>query len=374
MLATAKHFPGHGDTQIDSHISMPVITARWQRLDTLELVPFRAAVEAGAAFVMSAHIAVPAIGGNGRRPATLDPELLSGVLRDSLHFHGVVITDALDMGGIVTTYGPGEAAVLAFEAGADVLLKPADPRQAIDALTDAVESGRISFDRLDRSLRRLLFLKLRLGLFANRTVPLDSVPGVVGSARFLQAARDIAQRSITLAEDQDGIVDSLRAQPRSLALLTYGEDNAGTVGATLQKELRNAGHRVTLFRLWPASGTASFDSARAVIRSNPYVVFAASVRAVSGKGTIDLPEPVAKLIDDACRKRPTVLVSLGSPYIGTRVRHLRAYLLAWASNPVTEWAASGALTGAPITGHLPVSIPPAFSIGAGLVRGWWGQR
>jgi beta-N-acetylhexosaminidase len=375
MLATAKHFPGHGDTETDSHIALPVINALWPRLDTVELVPFRAAIEAGTSFVMSGHITMPGIGGDRHRPATLDAEILTGVLRDSLHFQGAVVTDALDMGGIVSTYGAGEAAVLAFLAGADLLLQPADPKQAIDALTEAVESGRVTFERLDRSVRRLLLLKLQIGLLARRTVSLDSVPTVVGSARFLETARDIAQRSITLVDDSDGTVDSLRAAPRSIALVTYGEENAGTVGATLQKQLRAAGHRVTLFRLWPPSGPESLDSARALIRHNPYIVFAASVRVSAARGTVALPEAVAKLIDETSRRRRTVLVSLGSPYIGSQVPHLRSYLLAWSGNGVGEWAAARALSGlAPITGRLPVRIPPSSPRGSGLDRGVRTQR
>ena len=220
MLATAKHFPGHGDTSIDSHLSLPVISAGWGRVDSVELVPFRAAVEAGATFVMSAHIVVPVLSSIRGRPATLDPAVLHGVLRDSLGFRGLIVTDALDMAGIVNTYGPGEAAVLAFQAGADLLLQPAEPRGAIAALTDAVESGRISFERLDQSVRRLLLLKRRLGLFDRRTVSLDSVAAIVGSQRFLSSARDLAQRSITLVSDTRGAVDSLRARPGPLALST----------------------------------------------------------------------------------------------------------------------------------------------------------
>jgi beta-N-acetylhexosaminidase len=370
MLATAKHFPGHGDTKTDSHLSVPVIPAAWSRLDSLELVPFRAAVEAGAAFVMSAHVATPSIASDPLRPATLDPAVLSGVLRDSLGFRGVVVTDALDMGGIVGTYGPGEAAVLAFLAGADLLLQPSDPRLAIDALNAAVETGRVTAARLDASVRRLLLLKQRLGLFTSRTVRLDSVPAIVGAARFLETARDIAQRAVTLVADSQGVVDSLRARPRRLTLVTYGEENAGSVGNTLIRQLRAEGHQVIPFRLWPASGSESFDSARTVIRQNTYTIFAASVKASASKGSVELPEAVAKLIDETLRKRRAVLVSLGSPYIGLQIPHLRAYLLAWSATGPSEWAAARALTGqAPITGRLPVSLPPAFPVGAGLDRG-----
>jgi len=369
MLATAKHFPGHGDTGTDSHITLPVISAGWRRLDSLELVPFRAAIDAGVAFMMSGHLALPKLTGTNGRPATLDPAILTGVLRDSLGFRGLVVTDALDMGGIVEQYGPGEAAVLSFLAGSDLLLMPADPGQAIAAMTTAVESGRVTYERLERSVRRVLFLKWRLGLFQRRTVPLDSIPETVGAARFVALARDMAARSIVLAADSLGTVDSLRAAPRSIALVTFGEENAGTVGNTLARHLRAAGHRVTLFRLWPASGPESLDSARALTRRMPYTVFAISVRHRENKGRVNIPEAVAKLVDETSRRRRAVIVSLGSPYITTQIPHARSYMLAWSSNAVTEWAAARALsTSVPITGRLPVRLPPAFDVGHGLFR------
>jgi beta-N-acetylhexosaminidase len=371
MFATAKHFPGHGDTSADSHLLLPVISAPWSRLDTLELVPFRAAIQAGVAVVMSAHVTMPALASYRRLPATLDPAVLGGLLRDSLGFRGLVVTDALDMGALVNTYGGGEAVVLAFEAGADLLLQPSDPRVAIDAMVRAVESGRIPSERLDLSLRRVLQLKRQAGLFTRRTVPLDSVPEVVGSRRFLATARDITERSIVLAADGTGTVDSLRAAPRQVALITFGEENAFTIGNTFARVLRQGGHKVTSFRLFPATGAAGLDSARAIIRRNPYVIIAASVRVSASKGTVGLPDPVARFIEETARRRRTVLVSFGSPYIGMQVRGLRSYLLAWSPSALSEAAAARALSGqAPITGRLPVRIPPAFPLGAGLVRGY----
>jgi beta-N-acetylhexosaminidase len=369
MLATAKHFPGHGDTEVDSHLALPVIPAGWSRLDTLELVPFRAAIQAGVALVMSAHVVMPGIASDPRRPATLDPAILTGILRDSLRFEGLVVTDALDMAGVVNAYGAGEAAVRAFLAGSDLLLMPADPGVAIDAVTAAVESGRITYQRLDQSVRRMLWIKRRLGLFRQRTVPLDSVPEIVGGNRFLQTARDVTTRSMVLVSDQMGTIDSLRARPRKLVLVTYGEENAGTVGNTMLRQLKLAGHQVELFRLFQASGPASFDSVRTLARKTPYTVFALSVKVTTAKGTIGLPEPIAKLIDILGSRKRTAVVSLGSPYVGLQAPHLQSYLIAWSANPINEWAAARALAGqAAITGHLPVSLPPRYPLGHGLMR------
>jgi beta-N-acetylhexosaminidase len=368
LLATAKHFPGHGDTGTDSHIALPVITAPWARLDSVELVPFRAAVKSGVTAIMSAHIALPGVEGDSLRPATLAPDILTGLLRDSLGFRGLIVTDALDMGGIVSRYGAGEAAVLAFLAGADLLLQPASPREAIDALTAAVGEGRVSISRLDQSLRKVLELKRRLGLFRRRTVPLDYIPAVVGAAAHQAIARDVAARSIVLARD-DGTVDSLRAGPRSVTVVSYADDASGNFGATLAAELRAAGHTVTTFRLFPPSGPASYDSARVAIARSPFTIFAASVRVVAWSGSVSLPGAVAELIDSTATQRPIVLASFGSPYLLNQVPLVRSYLLAWGARPMNEQVVAQALSGfAPITGRLPVSLAPDLPRGSGLQR------
>src|SRR5215210_8021464 len=205
MLATAKHFPGHGDTGTDSHLATPVLFSGWPRLDSVELVPFRSAIAASVAAIMSAHIALPGLDGGLLRPGTVVPSILTGLLRDSLAFKGLVITDALNMGGIGNVYG-AEAGVRAFMAGADLLLQPADPGAAINAMLAAVARRDISLERLNRSVRRVLALKQRLGLFARRTVPLDSIPGVVGRAEFREEARAMASRSIVMVKDVNGLV------------------------------------------------------------------------------------------------------------------------------------------------------------------------
>lgn len=366
MVATAKHFPGHGDTGTDSHLALPVVDADWERLRTVELVPFKAAIDAGVGMVMSAHIALPRIDSGRTRPATLVPEILTGILRDSLGFTGMIVTDALDMAGVVKAYGPAEAAVRALLAGSDILLQPTDPVIAVRAVSQAVRDGRVSEARLDRSVLRVLELKQRLGLFQRRTVDLDSVGYAVGSRPFQEAARGASARALVLLKDSTAIIDSLARGPRRIALVTYGEANASTVGAVLTSELRRQGHDVSAFRLYPASGPASYDSAATLLAQAPYRLVAVSVRARESKGGITMPDPLSALIGRAGPS--TMVVSFGSPYLISQVPSLPGYLLAWITNPLTEEAVAAALAGAPITGRLPVEIPPAWPIGAGMSR------
>lgn len=374
MLATAKHFPGHGDVEIDSHLMLPVLNVPWARLDSIEFAPFRAAIGADVAAVMSAHISLPVLETGSPIPATLLPAILTGVLRDSLHFKGAIVTDALNMGGIVTGYGAGEAGVLAFLAGADILLQPADPAVVIDAMSAALAAGRFTRARLDRSVLRVLRLKEKAGLFRARTVPLERVMDIVGSEAFRDTARAIASRSIVLLSDSGGALAKVRSQRGSRSLVIYGDELNPTAGNALASELRTRGDTITTFRLSPASGPASYDSARTVIAGSPTAIFAVAVRAFAGRGTIGMPALLARLADSTARQIPTVFVSLGSPYVGSQVPGVGTYLLGWASNPNTEWAVAAALTGAAVTGRIPVPIPPRTALGAGITLPSVSQR
>ncbi len=366
LLATAKHFPGHGDTGTDSHLALPVISAGWDRLDSLELVPFRAAIEVVVTAVMSANIALPSFNGSSSTPATLAPDILTGVLRDSLGFDGIIVTDALNMAGVVQAYGEGESAVLAFLAGADLLLQPGDPAVAIDAVVQAVEQGRITTERLDQSVRQMLALKQRQGLFHTRTVSLESIPNVVGSAAFEAIARDITRRSLVLLKDSTGLVRAL-PQARQVSIVNVSKEGQRSLGNTLAAKLREAGMEVESFRLYPASGPASYDSARAVIRQSPVTVFMTAVRPVSGEGVIDMPEAAVELIETTAQWNPTVLVSLGSPYVIRQVSGVWSYILGWVNRRMTEEELAAAMLGSTsFTGTSPISIPPDYPLGSGI--------
>lgn len=368
MLATAKHFPGHGDTDTDSHISLPVIRSDWRRLDSLELIPFRSAIAAGVRVVMSAHIAMPGVSSGATVPATLAPEILTGILRDSLRFDGLVVTDALNMGALVNTYGPGESAVKAFIAGSDLLLMPTDPRSAIDAMVEAVGAGRVSRARLDASLRRVLEIKARLGLFRRRTVNLDSLAYTVGRRAHRDTALAVSSRALVLVRDTLGVVDSLRAGTRPLAIVTYADAGSAPIGATLIAEMARRGYRISTFRLSPASGPASYDSAATLVAASRMALFATAIRVVAWRGAIGLPDPLVRIIEGSSRDRPTMLVSFGTPYLLSQVPRVPGYLIAWTDNPLTEEAVAAALTGAAISGRLPIELPPGYPLGWGVQK------
>ena len=197
MIATGKHFPGHGDTGVNSHLALPVVTVSRSRLDTVELVPFRAAVNAGVGAIMSFHGAMPALD-SSNVPGTLSTKVMTGLLRGEMGFKGIIISDAMDMRGVLDQFGAAEAVKRAVAAGVDVLIQPLDIPQTIDAVVAGVQDGRYTEARLDSSVRRVLEAKRKLGLGRNKLVDISALRFLVGDSSNVQIARRVAEKSITL--------------------------------------------------------------------------------------------------------------------------------------------------------------------------------
>ena len=370
-LTTAKHFPGHGDTQTDSHIELPVIAADQDRLDRVELLPFGMAVDAGVDAVMTAHVAVPGVLGDAR-PATLSPHFMTDVLRGEMGFGGILFTDALRMGAITDGYGAGEAAVLALEAGSDVVLAPAGIGVTVDALTEAVESGRVSRDRIDLSVRRLLEAKARLGLHEGALVDPAAVATRVGTAANRAAADRAAAASMNLVRDANKV---LPLAPGSRVLsVTYARSDDLLAGrgfdATLRGLLAGAG-ALQAARVAPDTPWQVYDSLLSAARDMDAVIVGAYVPPRSGAGSVGVPAPFRTFVEGLNRIAGTgsAVISFGNPYLLSAFPGAGTYLAAWGSWEVSQNAAARAVAGAaPITGRLPVSIPPLHRLGDGLDR------
>ena len=372
LLTTAKHFPGHGDTGTDSHVALPVIPGDRARLDSLELVPFRRAIAEGVDAVMTAHVAAPGILGAGAPPATLSPYFMTDMLRDDLGFDGVLFTDALDMAAIADDYGASEAAIRSLEAGSDVLLMPREPLRAIAAVVGAVRSGRLTAERIDASARRVLELKARARLHEGADVDPDAIARLVGTRGHESFARGAAARSITLVRNEAGAVplDRLESRAvRSVLSVTFAGTNDLAAGRTFNRELGRA-VRVRRARIGFDTQPGVYDSLLRRARSVDAVIFSAYVRPGAARDSTDLPEEVRGFFDrlDAAG-RTAVLVSFGSPYLLTSVPDAETYLIAWGGADASQEAAALALLGAPISGRLPISLPPRHALGDGLVIG-----
>lgn len=365
-LATAKHFPGHGDTAADSHIDLPVIMADRARLDELELVPFRAAIDAGVGSVMTGHLNVPSLEPDPNTPATLSHNILTGVLRDQLGFEGLVITDAMDMGGITVRFAPGEAAVRAVLAGADALLMPPVPDAAYEALQVAVKSGRISHERLDASVRRILEAKARLGLEKNRLVDLAALNSHFGSVNWQKEAQDISDRGITLLRDTPKRLPLDGTKPSRALLLAFYADPEPYPGQDLERELRRRFDSVTTLR----ADTKFVNAANLKLPSpDTYDValVALFVRVSDRKGNVDVPAEQAALAEQVYKSgKPVITLAFGSPYLIERFPQADTWLGAFGISDVAQISMARALFGEiPVSGHLPVTVP-----GLGLKAGF----
>ena len=369
VLTTAKHFPGHGDTKTDSHVELPIVDADRGRLEALELIPFRRAVEEGVDAVMTAHVAVPAILGPDGPPATLSPFFLTELLRKDMSFDGLLLTDAIRMRAISDGYGVGESAVLAVEAGADIILAPADIWVTIDALADAVLSGRITRDRLDASVRRILEMKARVGLHRNRMVNLARIGDVVGSEEHLALADSAATRSITLPRDRAGLVPTDPRKYGRVLHVVFARSEDLTAGLALGSSLGVYFREVTTRSLTPESPAAAYQELSWVRGESDLVIVSAFVPPRAGAGEVAVPELFSRFIEESEEAKPTVVLSLGNPYLLTSFSGVGTYLLAWGPHEVSQRAASRALVGeSAISGRLPISLPPLHEMGEGLRR------
>lgn len=364
VAATLKHFPGHGDTDVDSHNALPIIRASRERLDAVELVPFRAAIDAGVAAVMSAHIALPRVTRDSV-PATLSPLMLTSLLRDTLGFRGLVLTDAMDMRGIVDGYGVAESSVRAVQAGADILLMPPDVPAAIAAVVTAVERGDIGRDRIAASVRRILELKLRSGAIQRPIVPLDSLREVVGQRAHRERALAIAQDAITLLRDDRRQLPLATARPT--LVLTYASESDITAGRVFQGELRAALLTSRAARITPATPRARLDS---LVRDGTEpIVLATFVRTIEGDGRFAVAEHVARWVDSIATTRPVTVVAFSSPYVLRDFPQVSGFVAAYGRGDAMERAAARALAGrARFAGTSPTSLPGFYVAGAPYQR------
>jgi len=375
QLATAKHFPGHGDTDVDSHVGLPVVGASMARLDSVELVPFKAAITAGASLVMTAHIALPAVNGDSSTPATLAPRIITGLLRDSLHFRGVAITDAMTMEGIGKGYSAEQSSVLAVQAGAEILLKPSDATRAINALVAAVDRGEISRSRIDSAARHMLELKARSGVAFAPMVSLERLREVVGSPAHRAIAAGVARRAITLLRDRDTLVP-LRGAAR-VAIVQYAPETEIKAGRAFLAELRRSptvsarggGAIVQAGKILPSATPDAIAVVERSIGESDAVIMTAFVRRVEGEGRVAIPQPVADWINGLAGRRKVIVVAFGNPYVIRQFPNIGTYMVTYGVTDDLERAAARAILGADaISGVAPVSLPGFFKAGEGIRR------
>lgn len=367
VLSTTKHFPGHGDTHTDSHMDLPIVAGDRARLDEVELLPFRACIDAGTSSVMTGHLAVPALDADTSVPATLSTPVLTDLLRKQMGFDGLIVTDALDMGGVTTRYAPGEVAVRSILAGVDVLLVPPVTDAALGALKDAVETGRLPIERVNESVKRILRAKAKVGLHHQRVVNLDALNTSFRRPEYVAAAQDIADRGVTLLRNQDGLLPLDATRPRRTLLLVAAGDLDPYPGEDLERELR---WRVDELRI--VRTDTRFVKVETVALPPPetydMAIVALFVRVADRKGTVGLPPEQAALVHQLlASEKPAVVLSFGNPYLIEGFPAAKTWLATFSTVDVAQRAAVRALFGQVATGgRLPVGIPGVANIGYGL--------
>jgi beta-glucosidase-like glycosyl hydrolase len=398
VIATVKHFPGHGDTAVDSHRGLPVINVGRARLNSLELIPFRAAIAAGIGAVMSAHIGLPQIdptevsplprdaairpayvdeGGEivaekAALPGTLSPVVLNGMLRRDLGFDGIVVTDALDMSGLTIYFRQDEAAVRAVLAGADILLKPANADDAVRGLREAVHAGRLTEKRIEESARRILAAKYDLGLVKQRLAPLDSLDRAVSTPAAHALAQEIADHAITLVRDEARLLQTdggIKPDARIFNLaITNGEDRFWIANAFAGAMASGRRQMQTLI----LDGRSTEEEIKNVLvhaAKADVVVASMYGRVRSGAAnSVGLPEQGTRVLSELIRqKKPVVGISFGNPYLLQNFPDLGTYLVAYGDMPSLQRAAARALLREiDITGKLPITLPGLYARGTGI--------
>jgi beta-N-acetylhexosaminidase len=393
MLTTVKHFPGHGDTATDSHLGVASVNVDRAHLDSIELPPFRQAIAAGVDSVMVAHVTVPALDPDPNHVATISPAIVSGLLQEQLGFKGIVVTDALDMAGLTHLFANniGRAAVEAFKAGSDLLLIPADFPASYNAMLQAVQSGEISRERLDRSVLKILEAKASLDLEHARLVDINALSTTVGKPENLAFGQQAADTAITLVRDNGKILplkSSLENQGTGKARLPYttqeethnqvvavlfSDDVRTESGRAFGRELRARIPDANVIYVDPRIAAAMSDDIMKAVNQATTVIAAVYVAPSAGKvgNTMAMADATGALLqqmlDQAAGK--TEIVAVGNPYLAENFPKVENYMCTFSNASVSEIAAVKALFGEiPIRGRLPVSIPNIASRGAGLDR------
>ena len=391
VIATAKHFPGHGDTNVDSHRGLPIIDHSRESLEKTELVPFRAAIKSGVASIMIAHIALPQIdgeeikpleeyrGGDAEKgaeivkqtatiPATLSAKVQTDLLRKDLGFKGLIVTDAMSMSGLTLYFDQAEAGVRAFLAGADILEKPSDADVMIGGIVAAVKSGRISQRRLDESVRKVLAWKYEVGLFQQKITPIDQIDKIVSGKESDVLATEIAAKAITLVRNDANAIPLDRNARIAVLAISNGIDGESTLGP-LVREFRANDIKADSALIQDNSSPDQIVRARAVVAKADVVIAGLYGRVRSGaKNSVGLPESGVKILKELLDTDKKVIgVSYGNPYILGALPQLKTYIVAYGDMADLQAASVKAMFGLQdITGRLPITLPGLYPRGTGI--------
>lgn len=365
LIATAKHFPGHGDTDIDSHSGLPRINVKRERLDKIELMPYRDATGNGLKSIMTAHIVIPEI---DEKPATLSHKILTGILRKELDFNGLIVTDALGMDGITNNYTMIEAAVKSLSAGADILLVPPDTELAYDAVLTAFRKGKITESRIDSSVYRILLAKAQSGLHKNKFVNINELKKIIAEEENIRLSGKIAEKSLTLVKNDKNIIPVNPENYGSVLAITVNGNNAQPAGETFIRKLKENFKNLIIKTIDTRTNDIEFNDILKAAGKADLIIIGAFIRVKAKKGSVELENRIIDYLNRIQKlKKPEILVSFSSPYILMQLPETEAYLCTYSDIDYSQIAAVNGILGyKALTGKLPVTIPEHFAIGSGI--------
>lgn len=364
VLANAKHFPGHGDTDTDSHHALPVINHSAERLKDIELYPYSALFESGLSSVMVAHLSVPALDSTANRASTLSPEIVTDLLKGEYGFDGLVFTDALNMKGVSQFYEPGEVDLLAAKAGNDVLLFAEDVPNAVGRIKAAISSGEYSEAELNASVKKILQAKAWLGLPKAKSVDIENLHKDLNKPSYLFTKKKIAEGAITLVQNKNGIVPINLSSSGSIGLLHIG----GT-GQAFEEQL-SAFASVSAMQIPGVPNPAQAVMAKDSLSKHKTIVVCISGTGNRPSRNFGLSDEAIQLVESLGADHQVVLAHMGNPYALAKLEHperIDAILVGYQDDPYLAQAAAQAIMGGvPITGKLPVSVGSYFPVQTGL--------
>lgn len=367
MIATAKHFPGHGDTDVDSHLDLPVINYPKSRLDSIELPPFKESIKAGVKSIMIAHIFFPQIDTGKALPSTLSYNIVTKILKEELGFKGLIVTDAMTMRGVTKLYSNALASVLAVKAGNDIILIPPDVDEAIDAIVKAVKRGEISEERINESVRKILEFKYDLGLHKERFVDVNKIREVVAREEHLRKAKEISRASITVVKN-DGVLPLLQFDDKKILHITIVDSRDPNTGSAFENELAKRYSNISFERVDLRSTNGELNTILSKLNNFDLIIVSAYVRVRAYQASISLPEKQAKFLSQVLNSgKPVILISFGNPYIVIDYPSVKAYICSYSdAQPVVEATAEVIFGEISPQGKLPISIPGFAKLATGL--------
>lgn len=369
LLATAKHFPGHGNTSVDSHRDLPIIRGSREELFQIELKPFIKEIENGIMSIMVGHLAVPAFDAD-TLPATLSKNIVTELLKKELGFKGLIVTDALNMRAITNSFTTAEAAVLAFNAGCDILLFPANADEAAAAIIEAVHSGIISEERLDESVRKILLAKRWTGLAKNRMVSIDNLSSILNSGEHQSVARTLAEEAITLVKDEQHLIPLSSHSKKKILHLTLIDERHSSTGEVFNSMLENQLKNIFSLILTNKATKKEFNAGIKAAQKSDVVILSTYTRIRLNSGEIGLTDAQIKFVSQLVKlKKHVVWLSHGSPYVLASFPEMKTFICNYGDSEILEEALAQALFGKiTLQGKLPVTIPNTiFKSGDGLV-------